>query len=128
MTVHLIAKAPQQSEPTNTTNATNTSSTSQQQQRNTNPNQQQIPPIIPPPLNNNNNNPFGNLMGMFGGLGVPQTTSMTIGNLNDLPSSLNGILGGLGIRLNTTGNNNINMSNLLNLTNFDPIIYIFFSI
>lgn len=49
---------------------------------------------------------------MFSGLGVPQTASMTIGNLNDLPSSLNGILGGFGIRVNNTGNNNINMNNI----------------
>ena len=100
MTVHLIAKAQQQAENLTNTNAQINNQNNQQQNIQTTSNNQQ---------NNQSqqnvpSNPFANLMGMFGSMGGPQSATINVTNLNGLESSLNGILGGLGIRINSQPN------------------------
>jgi hypothetical protein len=105
MTVHLIAKMA----PTTETNATNTQSNINPQnsanQNSTNNNSNIPNPNIPqqnqsnPQQNQNNPNPFSNIFQMV--LGGSQPATMSFNNINDLNSSLSGILGGFGIPMRT---------------------------
>lgn len=89
------------SQPESTTTSTTTqqeSSTSQQPQQQ--PQQQ-------PGTNPTSQQPFNPFANLFGGLGIgqPQATTITFGNMNELNQGLGGILGSLGIRIPPVGGN-----------------------
>jgi hypothetical protein len=95
-TVHLIAKmGATQQEATTTNTNTQQQQPQTQQQPQSQPQQQQPQQQF---------NPFANLFGGLG-MGQPQATTITFGNMNDLNQGLGGILGSLGIRIPPVGGN-----------------------
>jgi len=84
-----------------------TTSTTTQQQSSTSQQPQQQQPQQRPGSNQTSQQPFNPFANLLGGLGIgqPQATTITFGNMNDLNQGLGGILGSLGIRIPPVGVN-----------------------